>query len=76
MFPSVLVVAPVLNIPYPCPHQSLVEGDLRFRRRHFREERREGLDEIEKADYTSSASNRGIAGVDRAGAEGVTYDHS
>lgn len=43
----------VTNTSYPCPHQSLVEGDLRFGRRHLGEERREGLNQIEKSDCTS-----------------------
>lgn len=40
----------VASCSYSCPHQLLIERDLRFRCSHLREEGREGFNEIEKAD--------------------------
>ena len=35
-------------MPYPRPHQLLVEGYLGFRRRHLRQDWRKGLNQIEE----------------------------
>lgn len=37
------------TMTYSSPHQLLLKGNLCFWRRHFREERCEGLDKIEKS---------------------------